>query len=474
MIIGLLLGLLAAWAMGRCVVQAGWPPTTGSRAESVFRHSLALALGLGLSSCLLFLWLVVLGWLDATLVIVELLVVIGLGAAWRARRPKQPVVNGRFQWFTPPQPGREMMLFLMFGAALATFVITHAVLASKSPHGGGFDTWIIWNLRARFLYRGGEEWLRGFSPDIAWSHPDYPLLVPASVARLWQYGGGESTLAPCLLATLFTLATVGLLVTGLTHLRGREQGLLGGTVLLAAPFYLTHSASQYGDGPLSLFLLATLVLLAWQSSQSPGHPGLLLLAGLTAGCAGWTKNEGLLVLAVTGGWLCLSAWRSGGLQMALRHGGFFAAGLAPVLVCLLLFKGFIAPPNDLAAGQSFSETLGRLTDPQRYLTVLRWFVERIILFDSRGWVHVVPALAIYLALQRPEVNATQRQAVQLCAAILGTMLLGYAAVYVATPNLLEWHLQTSLDRLLFQLWPGTVFLAFLVIRPPGATKSSQS
>ena len=37
---------------------------------------------------------------------------------------------------------------------------------------------------------------------------------------------------------------------------------------------------------------------------------------------------------------------------------------------------------------------------------------------------------------------------------------GYFVVYVSTPHDLQLHLETSLDRLLYHLWPAAVFIVF--------------
>ena len=55
--------------------------------------------------------------------------------------------------------------------------------------------------------------------------------------------------------------------------------------------------------------------------------------------------------------------------------------------------------------------------------------------------------------------------------VLGLMLIGYFFIYIVTPERLSWHLATSLNRLLLQLWPMTVFLVYLNLREVGASKS---
>jgi hypothetical protein len=46
------------------------------------------------------------------------------------------------------------------------------------------------------------------------------------------------------------------------------------------------------------------------------------------------------------------------------------------------------------------------------------------------------------------------------------MVIGFGLVYLTTSETLAWHLSSSAGRLLLQLWPSAVFLAFLAACPP--------
>ena len=83
----------------------------------------------------------------------------------------------------------------------------------------------------------------------------------------------------------------------IARLRGERQGLLAGLTLLCTPFLIRHGASQYADVPLSFFFVATVALLFFHAeSRSQNH--LLTLAGMAAALSAWTKNEGVLFLAL--------------------------------------------------------------------------------------------------------------------------------------------------------------------------------
>lgn len=178
------------------------------------------------------------------------------------------------------------------------------------PNGEGWDAFAIWNLHARFLFRGGPAWRDGFSPLIPWSHPDYPLLIPGVIAHFWALAGSESQVVPAVIGLVFTISTGGLLFSGLRILRGPNVALLGSMALIATPAFIEQGTSQYADVPLSFFVLATVVLVCLHEAvagESSGAKGLLVLAGLASSFGAWVKNEGLLfLLALFVGWVVVS------------------------------------------------------------------------------------------------------------------------------------------------------------------------
>ena len=116
---------------------------------------------------------------------------------------------------------------------------------------------------------GRRPLARAFASGLDWSHWDYPLLLPLSIARGWNYMGGESLPVPAVMAFLFTFLTLGLLWSALCLLRSRSQGYLAAMVLMGTPFFIVMGASQFADIPLGLL--------------HPGDPRPALLPGAVAG-----------------------------------------------------------------------------------------------------------------------------------------------------------------------------------------------
>src|SRR5262249_355815 len=125
---------------------------------------------------------------------------------------------------------------------LVSSATTFLFIALEKIH-GDWDAWFIWNMRARFFFRGGYHWSDAFS-EIT-QHSDYPFLLPASVAGQWLLLGRETTAAPIMIAFFFLLATSALLTFAVQRLRGDLQASLSLLVLLGCPFMIFHSASQY-------------------------------------------------------------------------------------------------------------------------------------------------------------------------------------------------------------------------------------
>lgn len=461
---------------------------------SQWRLSLQLGLsigwGVGISSYAFFLWTAFISPTGRGFILFEagLLLAAGIAFAVATRRARPPIADqdsASISLLNEIGP----ILLLGLAAAAGLSAVAFVSYAAHQPH-GEWDAWAIWNQRARFLVRSGEDWRRGFSVLLADYHPDYPLLLPAMVARIWRSAGTETLLAPVALSMLFTFGTVSVAFSALGVLRGRWEAALAVFALLGTPFFIYQGAWQYADVPLSFFFLSTLALLCLHDHFSPRHNRLLILAGASAALAAWTKNEGLLFLpAVALAW-CASSWLSGTKKRSLREAISFAAGALPGLLIILYFKLAVAPPNDLVAAQGLAVAIEHLSDPSRYLEIARGFLSQasLIGFSSEatpgrfdGWGIFPVLLPLYWLAMRVSRPARAQESdppissgalLPFLAAAL--MLAGYILAYLLTPYPLAWHLDTSLSRLLLHLWPTLVFALLLDSARPGEAGASRA
>ena len=322
------------------------------RAFALFAGS---GLGIGIASCLAFLCLLT----DVThlIPVVDLGVALAAGVGWFLvfRRPAAGEVRPLPE--TRKRSPFEILLAGIFSLELIASAASFILAFLKEPH-GRWDAWLIWNMHARFLFRGGDHWREAFASGLDWSHWDYPLLLPLTIVRSWGYMGEESLRVPPVIAGFFTLLTLGLLCSSLCLLRSRSQGYLAAMILMGTPFFITLGASQFADIPLACFVLMTLVLLLFPARSAVGCGGALILAGCAAALAAWTKNEGILFFLIATAGLFGTTIYSNGWKQAFRRTAAFLAGALPVLMIVIYFKLRIAPANDLMAGAQLGRPLG--------------------------------------------------------------------------------------------------------------------
>ncbi len=432
----LIFALALAWLVGGVIVAALWPHSRSRQPDLGLILPLGMIIGLGVTSVIFFAASLVTHRPAGVAAIVEIALVLVVGANL-ARRLRSPHSAHATAAPAAPWTWLQWALATVF---LQTLVIGAIVAwrAFATEPLGGWDGWAIWNLQARFMIRGGTAWPELLAtPELSWVHPDYPKLVSASVARLWSWTGTESAAAAGLVSIAFAAALVGVLVGAVTRLRNRTAALQTGILLVSTPFFLSFAPNQHADIPLASCMLAAVALVALGECW--------LLAGLCAGFAAWTKNEGLLfavVFAVVVGW---RAWRSGAHRATLSLFGGLALALGPVLYLKLA----LAPPNDLLAAP-LGPRLSQLIEGARHRVILE-----ALWRDVRGFGEW--RLTPFIAMALPFVAWRARRRLSAGATaipiVLGAMLLGFYSVYLLTPQDLVWHLTTSLVRLLLQLWP---------------------
>lgn len=454
-----LLVILLNAITGFFVVRLAWPNGARFCRHDLLRASLGAGLGLGLSSLVTFFADAFFGGGAAVVLGADIVLFAAAASciAWRRNGPCRFCVRSA-------APGG----FVLYGCAAAAVTAAMAafVLFTLNNPYGEWDAWAIWNNHARFL-ASGPAWKQMFSPHIPWAVQDYPLLIPGAIANGWLVTGSTPASTPALVAFLFLLGAAGVLFGTLDLLRGRKQALVAVVTLFGAGAMVRMSASQYADIPVAFFYLAASAMVCLADVFVEDRHSWWLV-GAFAGCAAWTKNEGLVFLAV----VVLAR-----VVVSLRFRRFdpkalalMAVGAAPFGLTVAWFKIAIAPANYLFA-ETQQPLAARLIDISRYMTVAVEFGRQAFTFG--GWLlPPVLVLAAYLWLMgRPEAKGQGQSAalITVCA-----MLAAYAGVYVVTTKDLNWQLDTSLARVLMQLWPAAVLVLFLYareIREPAAVEA---
>ena len=347
---------------------------------AVGRAALGFAIGTAAGSLMFVAWRALGGASTGTYVVLDALA-FGLAAiAALVRQESRPLAES-----SRVTGVLEFMARVLVASSALTVVMGLALGLWAYPL-GDWDAWAMWNTRARFLFLAPTA--RDAFQFQTVLHAEYPLLLPASIARLFSYAGGTGTAAPGTLAVMFTLATAGPPWAALR----RSGGIAAATatlVLLGTSTWLDAARSQYADVPIGLFVLAFAALLddASRWSDATRRVASVALAGFSAGAAVWTKNEGALYLCAIGAaWLLAGRWKAPRLSAAAA----VLAGLATPLLATTLHKLAQPGQNEIVAGQG-AGALGRLVDLAR--------IEVIATTFGRG-IAALGNGAVFAALER--------------------------------------------------------------------------
>jgi hypothetical protein len=433
-----------------------WGVLGGGRGRFLLAGGLAFGLGIGLSACVFFVWRLLVVDLQPTafhaldVTIWAVMAVIATSVI-RGRDDRQSQIHERLDW--------GLIGAVVIVGALS---LTYFVVRTRAAPSGEWDAWAIWNLKARFLVRGGLDWTNLFSNAI--TQHDYPLLLPAAIARLWLWTGNTTAPAPAALAAVFTYAIPVVVVGALARLRGWTPALWGGLLTIAAWPLTIYGASQMADVPMAFFVLASVVV-ATLDLTSPRGVLVAGLAGAAAGLMALVKNEGascMLIIGVAYA-TCWIARRTQTLGHRFRHLVAWAVGAFPFCVLLALMKAH-SSAGGLATALTDKHAVDKVLNLARHEQIIHAFAVTTWSWGGSFPIGVVPVFGAVLVLGGCSVRPGLRSAVGFSTVVVLGVLASFYAAYVLSPYDLTWHLATSLQRILVQVWP-TFVLAFCLVAP---------
>ncbi len=400
--------------------------------------ALAPALGFGVASLLYVGWRAVGGSARAAGLMLVAAGAVGAAAWFGSLRARAVRAAADAQPAGPP-----FATWIAFAALLLALLF--AVRASAAywveVPDGAYDAVATWNLRARLLFLAPEGLARALDAT------NYPLLLPGAVAFQWAALGEMAPQVPRATGLAFLLGTAVVLAVGLRQ-GGRAVGWAAGALFLATPFAVGQGCSQEADVPTGYLLVLAAALLGARLRAAASPPPEL--AGAALGLLAWTKNEGLLWVGLALACLALAG------PAALRRDGFrIGLGALPGLGALALFKLLWAPASGLAATAFLGAgSWQRLFEPERWRLVGGALLER--LDPTAGpfpwgfaWLFLLVASVGLRGLR----SGSPGPALRFFSGLAITCLAVVPVVYLLTPLPLAWHLETSLDRLLLQLYP---------------------
>lgn len=330
-------------------------------------------------------------------------------------------------------------------AALAALVFFVEAMGT-SPDATDFLA--VWGLKAKTIAASASLPGRLFhDPALAWSHPEYPLLVPLSLAGLAGFAQKWDARALALFYPACQVATLAALA-GFWIRRGFPRKGAGAAALAALCFSL-YGRGNVGTAEIPLALGFVLLGEAFLDARSR-EPGSLARVAIASLFCAATKKEGTLFPLLLAGCALFARGRFGG------NAGKTAAALAapPLLHGLLLLAargpvGWRDFDMGLLAPSRWGELPPRLAEA----------ASRIF------WADLLPALPALLALLL-FFALTPRGESDLLLAPCALQIFAYAVTCAFSSFGVAWLVDASFARTSLALFP---LLALILAARAGRT-----
>jgi hypothetical protein len=431
--------LLAVLLLGDVILAA--VTRVGLAVNGIERVALAWTLGAGVASIAM-LWLSAVGaTLDRQVAIISLAALVAFAVVrWRRGMP-QVDDAGLSRWWgvvsRRPRP-LSFVAFAVLGACLL-FVIVTAMGRPLTV----WDSWVLWGMRARtLLVEGGISSAIYADASRVLTLPTYPLLVPLLEAWIYTWLGAADDRLAAAAVVPFYAALPAVAYAALTR-RGarRDSALLASAALAAVPALVGLAAGVLADLPVALFTtVAAIYLVEWMER---GGAGALIVAALAAGFLPWTKQEGVVIVAVLSlGMLIVARGRREGWVGALTLCAS-ALLLSGPWYAFVAVHGLSGPQFDAVTAERLVGNLGRLPSiGWRALTVLT------IPAGAGVWI----AAAVFAAVCRPAGAVGCRSALFPLTGFLYVATMAWVYVFSAYVPYQQ-HMAASYLRLVAQVTP---------------------
>ena len=245
------------------------------------------------------------------------MIAAGAVLALAPRRAKPPIALVRARPQTPP-----LVPVLIGFAALAWLIF---LFESAVEPLWANDFLAIWGFKAKTIFLSSALPGRLFhDPAAAWSHPEYPLLVPLSLAAISAVAGSWNDHA---LALLFPAIAAAVLLALAGFFRRRSAPLAGAVAMfLAAVFFPLFQPFEAGMAEIPLALALLLAMLAAADVEESGKGLARFGAAVFLACG--IKQEGALFAVIV-------ALGFGARALATRRRRVFSVAATSILAAAL-------------------------------------------------------------------------------------------------------------------------------------------
>lgn len=319
-----------------------------------------------------------------------------------------------------------------------------------------WDARSIWLFHAKRIY-WDNSLLAQFDDYAAFSHNDYPVLVPALSATLAKIVGHWNEIFPKVSNLFFVLPPLVVIGVFFSPLRFTFLFVIG--LFFIVGRMLTNG---FMDGILSLYIVSTLILLSvlfldWRQNLNINRGILTVTTATFMAVLVGIKNEGTMAALIMFFGLVVSlAIDKKRIEITKILMVFLPAFMISVLWLMLSYQFGVG--NDVATKGNFINTFtGRILDSNSLISIT-------IALYFKKWAVLLPFVLCLIHLQH-SVATNHAISFLLRFALLYSFSLFF--IYLGTPHDLEWHLATSAKRTMlpFFMTLMTAVLIFFIDKP---------
>ena len=433
--------------------------------ERMLKLMLASGVGLAISSYINFFCLIILNrYHHKAILITHLIIILTLFVTLLILIKRHHVKFFTFK-------SKDILNFIPFGIIILTSIPLW--YQAHFYAFGGWDAWQVWNLKAKIIFLGGENWTNMFDPILWRSSPHYPLFFPLINAWGWIFQTETIYKVPVFSSYVYTILTLGLLFYGLKYLTKSIYAIFIIFVFLSMPLLNKLSYSQYSDNIVGFYMLATFISLIIAKSENKKN--FALLAGIFLGTLSFVKSEGfiasLIILAITP---IFFLWKNPETKKKKLLIPFFIGALFSYLPTVI-FEIFYAPEN-----QTFINGLTSPTKPitlKRIKTVFGFYFFEMFAPLWNAFFKLSGKTAENFTFLEPKWNglwivmllgiiASKLRSLSLKTIIIPVFLICYTGVvtfyyFLNTYFEIGWWLQNTLHRILFAVLPTVLFWMYI-------------
>jgi hypothetical protein len=361
------------------------------------------------------------------------------------------------------RPANRDSVNTLLSIIIATEFLILGVLSLRTPL--GWDGLFNFEIKARLIFENtpSGRFPMAYLSDAtrAWSHPQYPLMLPFAEYWIYAWLGRVDQTAIKVLFPLFYLSLIALSCGTVRRITGSRLSLLTGVALgLLPPLTLLPGAvSGYAEVPLAAAFVGAVgfALIGLRTANTDAW----ILAGVLSAIATWTKAEGTLLaccLAVTG--VAAHLWstvRIGRAPMSfIPAASLICIPLAAVAPWVLVQQRYGIPSTDF-----LPLTLGAVRENITRLGPIFGVLSRELLRPGH-WGLIWPACAAAFGLVVANRRATEND--WFLAGTVLLPLLAYQAIFMwsAWSDPVE-HAALAVPRLLVPLAPVALISAMLTL-----------